>query len=307
MDAQRDLDEDLIKAAFEGRLGDIADLVGRGASFGENLFGETAMIAAAKGGSSEAIEKLAQLGADAGAANRLGLTPVMMAALSQTHGVGPQLESQFAAIRTLVKLGASVDARQSDAFPAGDWNGEDGEDEDEARAGGRHMGLLSSSEVAAQRDGDTALIGAIAQREEGLGEPSPVVRALLRAGADPNLANREGVTPLMVAAYKGDWPSMDALLEAGSRLEDRDARGFSALMHALAFDNDMVAIALLKAGADPLAADVSGLSCRMLMERWNAGPELVQAMGEAEALMDARELRASLPEAPKSKARLPRV
>ena len=44
----------------------------------------------------------------------------------------------------------------------------------------------------------------------------PVLRLLLKAGADPNLANAVGTTPLMRAAAAGDVATVTALLDRGA-------------------------------------------------------------------------------------------
>ena len=49
------------------------------------------------------------------------------------------------------------------------------------------------------------------------------VRMLLELGADPNSANQDGRTPLMGAAMKGRVEVIEALVDAGARLDARDA------------------------------------------------------------------------------------
>ncbi len=48
------------------------------------------------------------------------------------------------------------------------------------------------------------------------------VRMLLELGADPNSANQDGRTPLMGAAMKGRVEVIEALVDAGARLDTRD-------------------------------------------------------------------------------------
>jgi uncharacterized protein len=68
---------------------------------------------------------------------------------------------------------------------------------------------------------------------------------------------------LWVAAKQNDVPELARLLEGGAAIDERDARGYSALMlaayagHTEAFDY------LLERGADPNTADLSGNSVLM--------------------------------------------
>ncbi|MBI4820598.1 MAG: ankyrin repeat domain-containing protein [Deltaproteobacteria bacterium] len=59
-----------------------------------------------------------------------------------------------------------------------------------------------------------------------------IVEALLAAGANPNLADAEGNTPLIAAAVGGQMESVRALVFGGAVIELRDARGSSAIDRA---------------------------------------------------------------------------
>ena len=62
-----------------------------------------------------------------------------------------------------------------------------------------------------------------------------VVEVLLKAGADPKIKDRNGYTPLLVAAATsgGDAEKVQALVDAGASLDAKDNRGFNALDLAL--------------------------------------------------------------------------
>jgi ankyrin repeat protein len=59
------------------------------------------------------------------------------------------------------------------------------------------------------------------------------VRALLGAGANPDLGSRSGMTPLMMAAGYGNQPMVGMLLRGGARADVRDHDGAVALDYAL--------------------------------------------------------------------------
>ena len=69
--------------------------------------------------------------------------------------------------------------------------------------------------------------------------PYEIIQALLAAGADPNIQNRNGVTALMIAASKGNNSVATALLRAGADANILDNERETALDHALsAFEAD---------------------------------------------------------------------
>jgi len=56
-----------------------------------------------------------------------------------------------------------------------------------------------------------------------------IIRLFLEKGANPNLANKNGKTPLMNAAYKGNLTIVKMLLEFGADPNLKDSKGQSAL------------------------------------------------------------------------------
>ncbi len=66
-----------------------------------------------------------------------------------------------------------------------------------------------------------------------LGDPVlPVLAALLKAGADPNLDTSNGLTPLIAAASYGDYEGCYLLLKAGADRRRKDADGDTAVTAA---------------------------------------------------------------------------
>jgi ankyrin repeat protein len=54
-----------------------------------------------------------------------------------------------------------------------------------------------------------------------LGGKSSSVRELLARGADPELPNRDGMTPLQAAAFQNQRDVIEALIEGGAVVEVR--------------------------------------------------------------------------------------
>ena len=102
----------------------------------------------------------------------------------------------------------------------------------------------------------TALLRA-AENESAL-----AVRGQLAAGADPNAANREGITALHFAAGRGNEPdAVKILLDAKADPNARDNQHAQTPLHCAAQAESTRAVDhLLNAGADPNACDNAGLT-----------------------------------------------
>ena len=81
------------------------------------------------------------------------------------------------------------------------------------------------------------------------------VKRLIGENTNPNEANKDGITALMVAAFFGHAEVVKVLLEAGANpnMEVRD--GWTALMNAASEGHAEVVKVLLEAGANPNAVD----------------------------------------------------
>jgi len=82
-------------------------------------------------------------------------------------------------------------------------------------------------------------------------EADDLVAELLERGADPNqrgtvLRRGKPTFPLLLAAEKGNIAIINQLVEAGAKVDDQDAEGFSALHIAAACDNTEVLKVLLR-------------------------------------------------------------
>ena len=98
------------------------------------------------------------------------------------------------------------------------------------------------------------------------------MRALLADGADPNVRDKAGRTPLHAAAKARQFASMTALLELPDMAFDLDSKDGTALSLLLANKDaqadvfDSIAAALVRRGASLDAVDKqSNLSCTELL------------------------------------------
>ena len=76
------------------------------------------------------------------------------------------------------------------------------------------------------------------------------VRLLLKYGADTELANAMGVTPVLYAVRYDNEPCLKLLIDAGAKVCVEDCRGYTALMIAAEHNCKSVVPILLKEGVD---------------------------------------------------------
>jgi ankyrin repeat protein len=118
------------------------------------------------------------------------------------------------------------------------------------------------SQVVNTRDitsGDTGLHIVVARND------ALWVRFLLQRGADPNIRNKKGVTPLQLATAIGFVEGAEALLNGGASVNIADQTGETPLMTAVHSRNVELVRTLLAKGADPDRSDNSGRSARDYM------------------------------------------
>lgn len=88
------------------------------------------------------------------------------------------------------------------------------------------------------------------------------LRFLLGRGANPNLADRKGVTALQLAANLGWTDGVDILITRGASVDLSNSAGETPLITAVHRRDAALVRSLLKAGADPDRTDNSGRSAR---------------------------------------------
>ena len=99
---------------------------------------------------------------------------------------------------------------------------------------------------------------------------------LLGKGANPNIADKSGVTPLMLASQMGMVDAVNALAQSGARIDTPSATGETPLIAAVHRRDLAMLRVLLLAGADPDRTDNSGRSARDYIALEGKGSRLVE-------------------------------
>jgi uncharacterized protein len=126
---------------------------------------------------------------------------------------------------------------------------------------------------AAEPDGSTALL--LAAQSNDL----ETVNLLLKAGANPQVANRYGATPLSAAATYADKGVVESLLKAGANPEVRVTRsGQTVLMTASRVGNVGAVTALLDRGVDVNAKESDRGQTALMWAAAEGHPEVVSLL-----------------------------
>lgn len=107
------------------------------------------------------------------------------------------------------------------------------------------------------------------------------LRYLLGHGADPNLRDDKGVTPLMLAVTLGQEGMIRYLLDAGANPNLANASGETPLIRAVQRRDLQMTRELVAGGANPDQADrMAGLSARDYARRDTRTPALLKLLDE---------------------------
>lgn len=201
-------------------------LAGKASHTATDRDGLTALMHAAKEGSRDAVEALLEAGANPSAKNAAGQTALHFAlearhtdivALLGSRGAKPDQAALITAIRSWEVPAVAAILKQ-----------------------GVSPHPVRGEEIP-------LLLAAGAYQVKG-----PLTELLLKAGAKPNVADSDGITPLMAAAKFPGEDSVAAvklLLKAGADHRARDKKGLSAWTHAMLNGTNDTAEALAAAGA----------------------------------------------------------
>lgn len=127
-----------------------------------------------------------------------------------------------------------------------------------------------------QSDGEGAIH--IAVRKNNL----EYLRFMLGLGANPNLiSERDGETPLTMAAIADQTDATTVLLAFKARIDQANRSGETALVKAVRFRRPAMVQLLLERGADPDKSDYSGKSARMYAAEDTRNPQIAKVLADA--------------------------
>ncbi len=220
-------------AVYENDVAEVRRLIGAGADVSlANEYGATPMSLAAEVANTEILKQLLDAGADPESPNADGMTALM--AVARTGNVE--------AAKLLIDRGAEVDAREA-------FGGQTALMWASARRHPRMIELLVSHGAAidarsAHRDYQRHITAEGRPKSLDRGGFTPLLYAarenciacvdvLLANGADIDLADPDGVSPLHLAIMNANWDLAKKLIEAGADVDQWDIFGAAPLFTAV--------------------------------------------------------------------------
>ncbi|MDR3701035.1 MAG: ankyrin repeat domain-containing protein [Candidatus Sulfopaludibacter sp.] len=172
----------------------------------------------------------------------LSAAALLASAATDTRLADAAQQGDKAAVRSLLKQHAGLDAAQGDGATALHWAAY----RDDLEMAQLLLGAGADVNAATREGAITPLFMACTNGS------APMIAALLKAGANLNSTKSNGTTPLMTAAASGNVAAVKVLLDQGAYVNVREqAHGQTAVMFAAALDRADVVKLLIERGADP--------------------------------------------------------
>ena len=125
--------------------------------------------------------------------------------------------------------------------------------------------------------GETALHAVVQRRD------ITWVRFLLQRGANPNIADKNGVYPIQIAAQLGFIEGVERLIRGGAEIDVSDTTGETPLISAVHRRDLKMVELLVEKGANPDRADNSGRTARDYASLLGARSGVLEAIERGEA------------------------
>jgi ankyrin repeat protein len=107
------------------------------------------------------------------------------------------------------------------------------------------------------------------------------LRFLIQKGANPNIQDASGNTPMIIAINSGFEEAVSILITYRANVNLANSAGETPLIRAVQLRKRDLVIALLAAGADPDRTDVVGKSARDYARDDNRSPAIAKLLAEA--------------------------
>jgi len=211
----------------------------------------------------------AQLQKDVDARDKMGWTQLMHAA---SLGAADQ-------VKRLIALGANVNVTDERPLFSDDYTPlmlAAFDNHDSARTAELLLQAGADPDAVDQPDGRTALLWAVLLRH------AAVAGVLIDAGANVNLGDHRGKSPMMAAAYNGNPDLVQRMINASADVNHTSADGTSPLIAAAYGGNPDVVQMLLKAKADVNRTNNNGNSALMFTV-WGCHRDVAQVLLDAGA------------------------
>ncbi|HOT61867.1 MAG TPA: ankyrin repeat domain-containing protein [Treponemataceae bacterium] len=263
------VEDPLFALVREGSASEIANSVAGSLDI-RDAAGNTLLMAACEAGRDrEVISILIKAGIAVDGRNRAGATALMLAAYRG---------NDLAPVEALIKAGARLDAVDDAGYTSLTYALLAEDPMVAAFLIGKKAGITMLDE-----EGKSPLHHACMNPRV----VEETVRLLLKAGCDPKARDFSGATALMYAARTpAPTPVLAALVKAGAKVSDIDENGQGPLAYAVATAGVETISFLLSAGANPRASDQNGSTVLMLACAQTADPEVVRVLLKAGARVD---------------------